>query len=55
MTNIYLRFTNSNKFVVPRIKTKTGSRAVSISGPVLWNALPGPIRNVNNLNIPEIT
>ena len=29
----YLHSTNSNKFVVPRIKTKTGSRAFSISGP----------------------
>ena len=27
----YLRSTNSNRFVVPRIKTKTGSRAFSIS------------------------
>ena len=33
----YLRSTNSNRFVVPRIKTKTGSRAFSISGPALWN------------------
>ena len=41
----YLRSTNSNRFVVPRIKTKTGSRAFSISGPALWNALPVPIRN----------
>ena len=40
----YLRSTNSNRFVVPRIKTKTGSRAFSISGPALWNALPVPIR-----------
>ena len=28
----YLRSTNSNRFVVPRIKSKTGSRALSISG-----------------------
>ena len=41
----YLRSTNSNRFVVPRIKTKTGSRAFSISDPALWNALPVPIRN----------
>ena len=41
----YLRSTNSNRFVVPRIKTKTGSKAFSISGPVLWNALPVPVRN----------
>ena len=42
----YLRSTNSNRFAVPRIKTKTGSRAFSIiSGLALWNALPVPIRN----------
>ena len=41
----YLRSTDSNTFVVPRIKTKTGSGAFSISGPILWNALPVPIRN----------
>ena len=34
----YLRSTNSNRFVVPRIKTKTGSRTFSISGPALRNA-----------------
>ena len=36
-------------FVVPRIKTKTGSRAFSISGPALWNALPVPIRNAKTI------
>ena len=41
----YLRSTNSNRFVVPRIKTKTGSRAFSIPCPALWNALPVAIRN----------
>ena len=45
----YLRSTNSNRFVVPRIKTKTGSRAFSISGPALWNALPVPIRNAKTI------
>ena len=44
-----LRSTNSNRFVVPRIKTKTGSRAFSISGPALWNALPVPIRNAKTI------
>ena len=39
----YLRSTNSNRFVVPSIKTKTGSRAFSISGLALWNALLVPI------------
>ena len=45
----YLRSTNSNRFVIPRIKTKTGSRASSISGPALWNALPVPIRNAKTI------
>ena len=45
----YLRSTNLNRFVVPRIKTKTGSRAFSISGPALWNALPVPIRNAKTI------
>ena len=40
----YLCSTNSNRFVVPRIKTKTGSIAFSISGLALWNALPVAIR-----------
>ena len=44
----YLRSTNLNRFVVPRIKTKTGSIIFSISGPALWNALPVQIRNVKN-------
>ena len=35
----YLRFTNSNRFVVPRINTKTGSRAFSISSPALLTLL----------------
>ena len=45
----YLCSTNSNRFVAPRIKTKTGSRAFSISGPALWNALPVPIRNAKTI------
>ena len=45
----YLRSTNSNRFVVPRIQTKTGSRAFSISGPALWNTLPVPIRNAKTI------
>ena len=41
----YLRSINANRFVVPRIKTKNGSRAFSTSGPALWNALSVPILN----------
>ena len=45
----FLRSTNLNRFVVPRIKTKTWSRAFSISGPALWNVLPVPIRNAKTI------
>ena len=54
----YLRATNSNRFVVPRIKTKTGSRAFSISGSALWNALPMPKESQhsgNYLNLNYLT
>ena len=40
---------NSNRFVVPRIKTETGSRAFSISGPALWYALSVPIHNAKTI------
>ena len=43
--------TNSNGFVVPRIKTKTGSKAFPVSGPALWNDLPVPIRNAKTILI----
>ena len=36
----YLPSTNSNRLVVPRIKTNTGSRAYSKSGSALWKPLP---------------
>ena len=45
----YLSSINLNRFVVPRIKTKTGARAFSISGPALSNALPVPIRNAKTI------
>ena len=41
----YLHSTISNKFAAPRIKTKNGSRAFSISCSALWNTLPVPICN----------
>ena len=49
MLRKYIRSTNLNRFVVPRIKTKTGSRAFSISGPALWNDLPVAIRNAETI------
>ena len=45
----YLRSTNSYRYVVSRIKTKIRSRAFSISGPALRNALPVPIRNAKTI------
>ena len=45
----YLRSTNSNTFVVPRIQTKTEAKAFSISDPALWNALPVPVRNAETI------
>ena len=42
--NIYAPH-HEKRFVVPRIQTKTGSIALSIDGPALWNAMPVPIRN----------
>ena len=45
----YPRSTNSNRFVVLRIKTDTGSRAFSTSGPALWNDLPVSIRNIETI------
>ena len=44
-----LRSTNSNIFILPRIKTNTGSRAFSIPGPTLWNAQPVPISNAGTI------
>ena len=44
-----LRSSHSNKLFVPRVKTKTGSRAFSVAGPTLWNALPITIKNAETL------
>ena len=35
--------------VVPCIRARTGSRAHSITGPALWNALPVPIRHAQTI------
>ena len=42
----YLRSINSNRFVVPRIKTKNGSKSFFISGLALWTV---PIRNAETI------
>ena len=35
---------------VPRVKTETGRKAFSHSGPLLWNQLPNNIKNTTDLN-----
>ena len=47
--NIYTPQFFLNSFVVPRIQTKTVSRAFSMTGPALKNALPVPARNVKTI------
>jgi len=45
-TNINTR--GSNLFDIPRCRTKTGKRAMSISGPTIWNTLPKKIKSINS-------
>ena len=46
----YLRSTNSNRSVVPHIRTNNKqTTAFSISGPALWNALPVPVWNAETI------
>jgi len=40
-----LRSTDSSCYSTPRLRTKFGERALSISGPSAWNALPTDIRD----------
>lgn len=35
---------------VPRTKTDSGARAMSVTGPKLWNQLPSDIKEANNLH-----
>ena len=46
----HLRSNNTNKLKVPRIRTKFGARAFSVSGPTLWNLLPAQLRVAKNLS-----
>ena len=47
-----LRTNNTNKLKVPRIRTKFGARAFSVSGPnvTLWNLLPAHLRVAKNIS-----
>jgi len=42
------RSRQSNDLFIPRFSTDMGSRAVSVRGPTLYNALPEDIRNAGN-------
>ena len=44
------RSNNTNKLKVPRIRTKFGARAFSVSGPTLWNLLPANLRVAKNIS-----
>ena len=45
-----LQSNNTNKLKVPRIRTKFGARAFSVSGPTLWNLLPAKLRVAKNIS-----
>ena len=44
-----LRSNNTHKLKVPRIRTKFGTRAFSVSGPTFWNLLPAHVRVAKNI------
>lgn len=44
-----LRSNQGPLLTVPRVKTKTGSRAFSSCAPVLWNGLPTSLRSLHSL------
>ena len=46
----HLPSNNTNKLKVPRIRTKFGARAFSVSGPTLWNLLAAHLRVAKNIS-----
>ena len=46
----HLQSNNTNKLKVPRIRTKFGARAFSVSGPTLWNLPPAHLRVAKNIS-----
>ena len=46
----HLRSATLGHFDVPRTRTKLGSRAFSVAGPVAWNSLPASIRELTSTN-----
>lgn len=45
------RTRQSDDLIIPRTRTKLADRALSVRGPVLWNALPTHIREENSMPI----
>ena len=46
-----LRTNKGRLLSVPRVKTKTGSRAFSSCAPVLWNELPLSVRSAESASV----
>ena len=46
-----LRSGGGVKLKVPKTRTKTGSRAFRVSGPVLWNSLPSSVTSAGSIAI----
>ena len=46
----HIQSNNTNKLKVPRIRTKFGARAFSVSGPTTWNLLPVHFRVAKNIS-----
>ena len=44
-----LRSSASTQLVIPQTKIKTGERAFSVSGPIVWNKLPSLVRSAQDI------
>ena len=44
-----LRSTSSYPLYIPRVKTKSGTRAFSVAAPTLWNSLPVSVKSEGNI------
>ena len=48
-TSRQLRSTSSNPLYIPWVKTKAGTRAVSVATPTVWNSLPASVKSEGNI------
>jgi len=44
-----LRSTSSNSLYIPRVKTKAGTRALSVAAPTVWNSLLASVKSEGNI------